>query len=231
MTGESSADNAKHSLGPGARRVRYAPCALSIVSVMAVAAVPFALLNRHLALLGQGTDEALHTLLRFSALMGISLLFLQMAAGAFRPALRRVWSQKAFQRFHTGVGLAGLTFIVCHFAFLVPSIGEHWASLNHGFFLLGPAILFVLMVTIATALARRRLQPGIWARLHVLNYLVLTVGIVHALGIGTEATMFATWVIFVVFLMVELIGFLFRASFPEWRGRFKPSAVRARNSR
>jgi len=182
-------------------------------------------------MLGQGTDEALHTLLRFSALMGISLLFLQMVTGAFRPALRRVWSQRAFLRFHKGVGLAGLAFIVCHFAFLMPSIGEHWATLNHGFFVLGPIMLFVLIVTISTALALRRLLPGVWTRLHVLNYLVLAVGIVHALGIGTQAKMFATWVIFVVFLMVELIGFLFRASFPEWRERFKPSAVRARPRR
>ena len=118
---------------PNTGLARHARRAVAALFAIAVVAVPFALINRDFAMLGQGTDETLHTLLRFSALMGISLLFLQIVTGAFRPALRRVFKPRNLQRFHNAFGLSGLALIVCHFAFLVPSIGEHWADLNHGF--------------------------------------------------------------------------------------------------
>ena len=91
-------------------------------------------------------------------------------------------------------------------------------------------MLFVLLVTISTALALRRLFPGVWTKLHVLNYVVFTVGIVHALGIGTQTTMLATRIILAVFLLTVVAGFAYRASSPEWRSRFAPVWVRVRNN-
>ncbi len=154
-----------------------------------------------------------------------------MVTGAFRPALRRLFRGKTLQRVHLGFGLAGLAFIVCHFVLLIPSIGEHWANLNHGFFVLGPIVLFVLVLTISTALTLRHLLPGLWTRLHLLNYVVLTVGMIHALGIGTQAAMLPARVVFGVFLVVLGAGLVYRASSKEWRRRLVPAMTGARGTK
>jgi len=202
---------------------------LAFLFALAVIAMPFALINKAFAMLGQGTDETLHTLLRFCALLGISLLFLQIVTGAFRPLLRKAFHPRTLQRFHTGFGLAGLAFVLCHFVFLIPSLGEHWANLNHGFFVLGPIVLFVLLVTISTALALRRIFRATWSKLHVLNYVVFTVGVIHAMGIGTQGGMLAGRIVLAVFLAVLLAGFTYRASSPQWRRRFVARPVRVRS--
>ena len=224
-------DGSKKSEGVEAVASRRVWRSLAVVFVVTVIAVPFALINSSFSMLGQGTDETLHTLLRVSALLGFSFLFLQIVTGAFRPALRRVFKPRTRYRAHTAFGLAGLAFIVCHFVFLIPSLGEHWAKLNHGFFVLGPIMLFVLLLTISTALVLRRLLPGAWNRLHILNYVVFTVAAIHALGIGTQTTMLATRLIFAAYLMAAVAGLAYRASSPSWRSKFLPAPVRVRAPR
>jgi DMSO/TMAO reductase YedYZ heme-binding membrane subunit len=210
---------------------RRARQGLAILFVLAVVAAPFALINKDFAMLGMGTDETLHTLLRFCALMGISLLFLQIVTGAFRPILRRMFRPRTVQSFHTAFGLTGLALIICHFVFLIPSIGEHWANLNHGFFVLGPIMLLVLLTTITPALLLRRTHPAVWSRLHVLNYLVFTVGLIHAMGIGTQGSALSGRILFAIYLVVGLSGLAYRASSPAWRNRFVLAPARARNGR
>jgi hypothetical protein len=202
---------------------RQAKRGLAILFILAVLAAPFALINKDFAMLGTGTDETLHTLLRFCALMGISLLFLQIVTGAFRPILRRMFPPATVQSFHTWFGLTGLSLIICHFVFLIPSIGEHWANLNHGFFVLGPIMLLVLLTTITTALLLRRTHPAVWSRLHVLNYIVFTVGLVHSMGIGTQGSALSGRILLSVFLLIGISGLAYRASSPGWRRRFVPA--------
>ncbi len=210
--------------GTAGRRLKQG---LAIAFVVVVLAVPFALINRDFAMLGQGMDETLHTLLRFCALLGISLLFLQIVTGAFRPALRHLFKPRTVQSFHTAFGLTGLAFIVCHFVLLIPSIGEHWAELNHAFFVLGPLMLLVLLTTITTALLLRRTHPGVWSRLHVLNYVVFTVALIHAMGIGTQGSTTSGRIVLGVYLIIGLSGLAYRASSPAWRRRFVPARVRS----
>ena len=205
---------------------RRAKQGLAISFVLAVSAAPFALINKDFAMLGTGMDETLHTLLRFCALMGMSLLFLQIVTGAFRPILRRSFRPKTVQSFHTGFGLAGLAFIICHFVLLIPSIGEHLANLNHGFLVLGPVMMLVLLTTISTALLLRRTHPAVWSRLHVLNYAVFTVGLIHAMGIGTQGSALTGRVLLAVYMAIGLWGLAYRASSPAWRHRFVPSLVK-----
>jgi hypothetical protein len=133
------------------------------------------------------------------------------------------------QAFHTTFGVAGLAFIICHFVLLIPSIGEHWADLNHGFFVLGPITLLVLLTTVGTALLLRRTMPGVWSRLHVFNYVVFTVGLIHAMGIGTQGSALGGRIILGVYLVIGLAGLGYRASSPAWRRRFVPSPVRVRD--
>ena len=209
---------------------RRAMQGLAILFVLAVLAVPFALINKDFAMLGMGTDRTLQPGgLRFCALMGISFLFLQIVTGAFRPILRRAFRPRTVQSFHTAFGLAGLALIICHFVLLIPSIGEHWANLNHGFFVLGPIMLLVLLTTISTALLMRRTHPAVWSRLHVLNYVVFTVGIIHAMGIGTQGSALAGRILLAVYLVIGLSGLASRASSPAWRQRSFPMPARVRN--
>jgi DMSO/TMAO reductase YedYZ heme-binding membrane subunit len=200
---------------------------LAFVFVLAVLAVPFALLNSNLANIGAGMDETLHTLSRLAALLGMCALFLQIMTGAFRPVLRRYFRPRRLQLTHTSFGVAAFSLLVVHFALLIPSLGEHWGALNHGFFVLGPIMLFTLLVALSAALLRRFL-PGVWSRLHVLSYVVFTVGMVHALAIGTQTTMVAARAIFAVFIALALAGLAYRASHPEWRRRMAPQFVRVR---
>ncbi len=220
MNEESTSRTAK-TRGSGARIF------LALICVLAVLAVPFALLNSDLSNIGAGMDETLHTLSRLAALLGMCALFLQIMTGAFRPVLRRYFRPKRLQLTHTSFGVVAFSLLVAHFALLIPSLGEHWGMLNHGSFVLGPIMLFTLLVALAAALLRRFL-PQVWSRLHVLAYVVFTVGMVHALAIGTQTTMVAARVIFAVFIVLALAGLAYRASHPEWRRRVLPQVVRVR---
>lgn len=224
------ADSTSPPPAEGSRRAWHAWRVLAGLFVTAVMAVPFVLINRDFTQMTRDMDGTFHGLLRFFALMGISLLFLQVASGAFRPLLRRVFTASGLAQFHKGFGVAGFACLVCHFLFLIHSIGEHWAALNHGLFLLGPVALGVLTVTVSTALALGRLRPRVWFRLHVLNYLVFVVGAVHGLGVGTQTSTLAARLVFAFYLLVAGVGLAYRASSPAWRRRLAPvsrSAVRA----
>jgi hypothetical protein len=212
----------------GPPRLRRVWRALAVLFVTAVLLGPFFLINRAFALTTENMDETFHMLLRFSALMGISLLFLQIASGAFRPVLARVFAPEALSQFHKGFGVAAFGFLVLHFLFLIHSIGEHWAELDHGFFLLGPIMLAVIAVTVTAAFMRRRLRSGLWIRLHVINYLVFPVGAIHGLGIGTQTGTVAARVVFGVYLASAMAGLLYRASSPAWRRRLALSPARLR---
>ena len=200
----------------------------AVLVALAVIAVPFALINSDLAMIGTGLDETLSTLLRLSALLGISLVFLTIVTGTFQPALRRAFRPSALFSVHEAFGVAGLAFILAHFTLLIPSLGEHWSELNRGYFVLGPITLFVLVVTVSTALVFRRRLPHVWYKLHVLNYVVFTAGVVHALGNGTHADFLATKLIFAAYLLVALFGLIYRASSPEWRRRLSLAGERPR---
>jgi hypothetical protein len=212
-------DSVAPASSPGSGRVRHVWRALAELFVAAVVVVPFALINRDFSVATRNLDGALQMLLWLCALAGISLLFLQVLTGAFRPVLRRVFAPRALNQFHKVVGLAGFGFVIGHFLFLLPSIRGHWAAFKHGFFVLGPVALFVLAITVATALMLGRLGPRTWIRLHILNYGVFVVGAVHGLAIGTQTHTLAARLIFAFYLALAAAGFVYRASSPAWRSR------------
>lgn len=100
--------------------------------------------------------------------------------------------------------------------------------LNHGFFVLGPIMLFFLLITISTALALRKKLPRLWNQLHLLNYSIFVIAVVHSLGIGTQTSLAAARAIWAAYLLIAVAGFAYRASSPEWRRRRSLSWVRVR---
>ncbi len=209
------------------RRTRFSRGLLSCALVSAVVAVPFILVRTEFSLLGQGSDESLHMLTHLAALLAISFIFLQIVTGAFRPVLRRWFDSRRLQSMHVTFGSTGFGFALAHFGLLVPSLSEHWDAVNHGFFVLGPITAGVLIITISTAILMRKL-PGIWNKLHILNYAVFIVGVIHGLAIGTQGTMLATRIILVSYAALALAGLIYRVRMPEWRRRMAPAALRTR---
>ncbi len=139
-----------------------------------------------------------------------------------RPILRRFYDARRLQSMHVTFGLLGFSFALAHFAFLVPSIGEHWAAVNHGFFILGPVMALLLLATIRTAMLMRK----VWNKVHIFNYAVFIVGVVHGLAIGVQGTMLAMRIIFTAYAALALAGLTYRARSREWRRRLMPVAVR-----
>jgi DMSO/TMAO reductase YedYZ heme-binding membrane subunit len=90
-------------------------------------------------------------------------------------------------------------------------------------------MLLVLLTTITTALLLRRTHPAVWSRLHVLNYTVFTVGLIHAMGIGTQGSARSGRILLAVYLAIGLSGLAYRASSSAWRQKFVPSPARVRN--
>jgi len=121
---------------------------------------------------------------------------------------------------HVTFGLLGLTFALGHFGMLITNLGQHWAEDNKILFLFGPIALGLLIITIITALSRNRLRKS-WAWLHLLNYLLFAGAIFHGLVIGAEGEEFSMRVIYIVFLAMALVGLAYRASFADWRARFR----------
>ncbi len=201
---------------------------LALLVVLGVLAVPFILIGSGLSAIGQGKDETLHTLLRLAALLAISFIFLQIMTGAFRPQLRRYFNGKRLQSTHMFFGLAGFILAVGHFLLLIPSFWEHWGALNHGFFVLGPIALGLLLLTVSTAMLMRKI-PHIWNKIHVINYAIFAVGITHAMAIGTQGTTLAARIVLGIYAVLALAGLGYRASQPDWRRRMMPAAIRVRS--
>ncbi len=204
-------------ISPAMKRLVIALCLLVVVAVIGSA---FALIGEGFGEFSESTDEALEVLSRLAALLALGFIFLEIMSGSFRPLLLRVFEGRTMRAVHVAFGLTGLGFALAHFGLLIPILGEPWAEDNRVLFLFGPIALGLLILTIGTALYRNRLRNS-WAWLHLLNYLIFTGVIFHGLVIGHEGKLLATRVVFIVYLALALAGLAYRASFTDWRARFR----------
>jgi DMSO/TMAO reductase YedYZ heme-binding membrane subunit len=187
--------------------------------LLAVTAAPFLLMWNAFS----SGDGAIAILSRLWALLAVSLIFLELMTGSFRPLLLRYFGFFPMRRLHVALGLAGLSFALLHFFFLVPALGEHFSTDNKALFIFGPIVLGVMIVTVGTALlaVMRGMLTSSWGWLHLLNYVIFVMAIAHGLVIGTEGTLLATRVVFGALLAFALAGFVYRARVHDWRKRFR----------
>ncbi len=204
-------------LSPAARRWAAVGAILFCVAVIGLA---FAIMGEEFGEAFSDADEAVDFLARLAGLLAVSFIFLEMMTGSFRPLLRRAFEGATLRTAHVTLGLAGLTFALGHFGMILPNWKDHWSTDNRVLLLFGPIILGLLIITIATALYRTHLRKS-WAWLHLLNYVLFTGAIFHGLIIGSEGQDLSMRIIYIIFLAGAVAGLAYRASFANWRARFR----------
>ncbi len=137
----------------------------------------------------RGTGVVLQVLLTLAVVLGV---LSTARAGS------RWWPQFATQDLHRTVSTLCVALLAAHtltavvhgyvdlrwWQAFVPFAGAYeplWVGL-------GALGLDALAVVVTTSLVRRRLDHRVWRGVHVLSYGAWAVGVVHGLGLGTDAT-------------------------------------------
>lgn len=162
-----------------------------------------------LAVSGAEWSETLWITLRVVALEAFTLIFVDIATGAFRLFFVRVYKGRLVQRVHAviaGVGLAAGTAhgsMVLAFGVSGYTTAAVW---------LGPSVLVLLAAAIATAVARTRLRRS-WRWVHRVNYLVFAAVLTHGLLLGYDLrneVFLKAW--FALYAAVVFAGFAYRVT-------------------
>ena len=186
---------------------------LALASVVIL--VPFGIVGQRLWNILQEPGEALEILDSLTALVAVSLIFLDIVTGGFRPMLARVFKPAPLQRAHTAFGIAGLSFAVCHLVLLLPVIAEHYSEANPVVFLLGPVALALLLVTVTTALFMKRLKRS-WRVVHLLNYVIFAAAVVHGLFVSEHGNRLVVLVVLLLYAAIALAGLGYRIFTNDW---------------
>ena len=160
-------------------------CLLMGYLVLALFAITLALL------LNPNTSETFFTELgRGVALTGFTLLILQVALSARIKFVNRVFGLDVIMRFHKHMGIFAALLLISHPVFLALGHGS-WRlfSFGTGWRLnLGKVAMVVLLFTILFALSFRSLRVSfkVWRFLHKGAILIIVLGFIHALVVGSD---------------------------------------------
>jgi predicted ferric reductase len=125
-------------------------------------------------------------------LYAFTLLWVQFLLGAAMPIWRRVYS--GIERFHRVQGVFVLLFALTHAGLVLAGFGisgyltrSFLPDHLRPFALLGQTALYLLLLTVSTALLRRtRWLAKRWRFIHYANYVVFVLAWVHSWNIGTD---------------------------------------------
>jgi sulfoxide reductase heme-binding subunit YedZ len=176
---------------------------------------------------------------RASGLVAFALITVSVGIGLAMAGkvMRRPGLSRKLVKVHEQTALAGLVAIAVHGITL---LGDPW--LNPGVagitvpFAMSYKTLFTGFGIVAGYLAallglsfyiRKRIGPRLWRKAHRATVVVYVLGLVHALGSGTDAT--AVWFRWWVILTAPLIGGLFVYRLLGRRGA-RPAAGKAREA-
>lgn len=134
------------------------------------------------ALSGTASADPLWTALRLAALEALTLIFITIVLSTFRPLFNKVVRPRALQQMHQTAALIGFALAVAHgtMAFVFGITGYQQVPVW-----VGPTVLALLVVTMVSALYRRRLRRS-WRWIHRLNYLLFAAVLVHGLVLGYD---------------------------------------------
>jgi len=151
---------------------------------------------------------------RLFALNGFLFLSIATIMTPFLREISRVFN-KSFIRIHHSFAAVGLVLITLHpITIFIQSFNLNIFlpdfSSFYGFWLLaGRQALIVIYIGLAAALLRRKI-PKYWRLIHVLMYLALLFGIVHANLIGNSFQNFAIMVSYDALFAVSIMAFFLK---------------------
>jgi sulfoxide reductase heme-binding subunit YedZ len=145
-------------------------------------------------------DKLVWYLMRASGVVLLALLTLSTVLGIFSTARagNRAWPRFATQALHRNVSLITVALLVAHCVtavihefvdirwldVVVPFAGPYeplWIGL-------GALAVDAIVIVVATSLVRQRLDHRSWRVIHLTSYLAWALGVVHGIGVGTDAT-------------------------------------------
>jgi predicted ferric reductase len=153
-----------------------------------------------------GISPSYNTAIRIFALYTLTIVFLNIMTGSFRPLLVRVFKARTMLRFHNTTGVVGFSMALTHGILVI--IYGLWP----GFSKLGPVALYILAVTTFTVLFRKFLKKS-WRWIHRLNYVVFVVALIHAFQVGSDVAYGGTFlrVMLYVYTSLVAVGFVYRS--------------------
>ncbi len=153
---------------------------------------------------GTAAFDATWTALRILALYALTILFLNVMTGSFRPLLVKVFKAKLLFRLHNNSGIVGFSMAVAHMILVI--VYGLWP----GFEKLGPIALYLFTATTIAILLRKYMKKW-WRMIHRLNYAVFVIALIHAFQVGTDVkgSSFLEAILIVYAVLVGL-GFIYR---------------------
>jgi len=153
---------------------------------------------------------------RATGVVLVALLTLSTAIGVLSTARAGSarWPRFATQALHRNVSLLSMIMLALHvgtavidtyvdirwYDGVVPFVGDYrrmWLGL-------GTVSLDLLLAVVLTSLVRERLNHLRWRIIHLASYLAWVIGVVHGIGIGTDA--FSVWGMSVNALCVGVVA-------------------------
>ena len=136
----------------------------------------------------RGTGVVLLAVVTFSTVLGVL---------STARASSRWWPRFLTQGLHRNVALLGVLLTVVHAATAVideyvdirwwQAIVPFGATYKPFWLSLGTLSLDLMVAAAVTSLLRHKMRHRTWRAIHVSTYLVFALGVVHGLGIGTDA--------------------------------------------
>lgn len=202
---------------PGAGRKTNLRFALVLLGVIIVA-IPFGFTINAFGVTVENPELSRALLGRLAALLAVSFLFLEIMTGSFRPLLARLFPRTWLYQAHVYFGLAGLGMVITHFVLLLPVLGNYDSGSQIAYMVLGTIASLLLLATILTALDLKKFKKT-WRWLHLFNYVVFFLAIIHALFLGGDRSLVAFKVILLVYGGLALAGLIYRAvTMQGWKG-------------
>jgi len=139
-------------------------------------------------LLSRSSVPLVYNLARAAALLGFGTLFLAILSHEYLREMRKLFG-RPFMTIHHTLAVAGLVLVILHPVLLVILLRDptqfvpRFDSLRTFLMLGGRPALYLILIAVLAAVARRRLQDT-WKVIHWLNYLAFVLVFAHSWMLG-----------------------------------------------
>lgn len=164
-------------------------------------------------------QDIVYAVLRLTALLAFSLLFIGIITQTFKKFWWRFFKPARLQKFHEWSGRVAFTLAISHPILLaaagffsaskvfIPQILSEYAYERT--MALGTLGLYALIISVGAAVLRKRLAR-LWRGLHMMNYLVFYLILLHGLRLGSELQSGMLRYVWLVYALIVIVGQAYR---------------------